>query len=43
MSFRLPTIESKNKLPEDEEYNFVNKDKKKSAKDVKEPSGLVTI
>jgi hypothetical protein len=28
-SFRFPTIETKKSLLEDEDYNFVNKDKKK--------------
>ena len=41
MSFRLPTIESKNKLPEEEDYNFVNKERGKKPPLQKEAPGLV--
>lgn len=43
MSFRLPTIESKNRLPEEDDYNFVNREKGKKPPLPKEAPGLQLI
>lgn len=38
--WKLPVIDSKNKIGEDDDYNFVNKDKKKS-KDTSGALGMI--